>query len=487
MLDYSDLYDYQLRGIQHIKDVPNCALWKDMGLGKTIDTLTAIRELIDSFDVHRTLVIAPLRVARKTWDDEIASWKHLEGLTTAHIIGTAQQRLAGIEKKADIHLVNRENVDWLQRQFVTGTGKKLKLIKKWPWDTVVIDESSSFKSQSSNRWKALASLRRLYDRCIELTGTPAPNGYLDLWAQIKLLDRGQRLGYTEKAFKDRWMEAPSRWDPSSTWKMKDFAPAQIEDALRDIVLSMRAEDYLELPEIMYNPVPVKLSRVQQAKYIKMERTFCIEMAGKRITATNAGVLAGKLLQLANGAIYVNPEGDYEEFHRHKIDACMELLEQSQGPVLIGYNYKSDIARLVPVVQKWGKDRGLVVKVLESEADEDAWNRDEIDILFLHPQGAGHGLNMHKSSSETIIWFGLTWSLEFYQQLNARLAGGHRRMGKNVIIHHIISEGTIDETVLARLDYKDRNQTRLVGALRADVSTQEDMRNDLAEYIERIAA
>lgn len=468
MLDRSDLRPYQERCIQHIKDKPNCALWVDMGLGKTVSTLTAITDLRESFDVDKTLVVAPLRVARKTWDDEIAEWSHLEGLRTAHILGTAGQRLRGLKTDADVHLINRENLVWLRNQFVKGRGKKMRLIRKWPWDTVVLDESSSFKSQTAERWKAIRSLRKLYDRCIELTGTPAPNGYKDLWAQINILDRGQRLGFTETAFKQRWMDAPDRWDPSSTWSMKSFAREQIEDAVRDIVISMDAEDYLDLPPIMNNPVRVTLSAAQMRHYRKMERTFALEIADKRITAVNAGVLAGKLLQLANGAIYYDDKGNFEEFHRGKLDACIEILDQSQGPVLLAYNYKSDLARMRGEIAKWCKRNGKTWRVIKNEIDEDDWNADKIDVALLHPQSAGHGLNLHKGSGETIIWFGMVWSLEFYQQLNARLAGGHRRMGKNIIIHHIITEDTIDEEVLARLEYKDVDQRMLTEAMKVYV-------------------
>lgn len=464
MLTRSDLRPYQEHCIQHIKDNPNCALWVDMGLGKTVSTLTAIKELMYSFDVNKTLIVAPKRVARKTWDDEIATWEHLEGLTTAHILGTEKQRLAGLEQEADIHLVNRENLVWLRNQFVKGSGKKMKLIRRWPWDTVVPDESSSFKSQSSERWKALFSLRRLYDRCIELTGTPAPAGYKDVWAQMKILDRGQRLGFTEKAFKDRWMDAPSRWDPNDVWTMKPHARAEIQELLRDIVISMDAEDYLDLPPIMVNPVPVTMSRYHMKQYKKMERAFVMEVAGKRITAVNAGVLAGKLLQLANGTVYYD-EGKSEIFHDYKLRALEELMDSAQGPVIIAYTYIPDKLRIEALLTKWCKQTGKTWGRLDSEEDEDRWNNDEMDYLLMHPASGGHGLNIHKSSSETIILYGLPWSLELYQQIIARLGGGHRRIGKNLIVHHIINEHTIDERVIARLDYREGEQSQLTQAMK----------------------
>ena len=467
MLLKSDLRAYQERLIQHIKDHPNCALWVDMGLGKTVSTLTALKDLKESFDVAHILVIAPVRVARKTWDDEIEEWAHLKGLTTHHIMGTVEQRLAALADagKYDITLINREQIAWLFDQMVKGVGKKRRLTQPWVWDTVVIDEASSFKNQSSNRWKALRKLRKFFDRCIELTGTPAPKGYIDLWAQMALLDRGKRLGWDEKAYKTRWFDMPSRYDPGRTAKIKEGAKSQIQDAIRDIVISMDAEDYLDLPPIMYNSINVSLSRKEMATYKEMERDFIIEMDDKKITAVNSGVLSGKLLQLANGAIYYDDKQNFKEFHNHKIEATLELLEDIDAPVMLGYNYKSDAVRLKKALAPWARKNGKVVKQLETKADEDAWNRGEIDVLLLHPASGGHGLNLHKCECETIILFGLNWSLELYQQLNARLAGGHRRIGKNVIIHHIISEGTADEVVMSRLEERDITQQDLTDAMK----------------------
>jgi len=471
MLDRDDLRPYQERIVQHIKDNPNCAAWVDMGLGKTVSTLTAIRDLMASFDVDKTLVIAPKRVARKTWSDEIEEWAHLEGLTVNYIMGTAEERLAGIKnaKNADITMINRENVQWLFEQFVKGTGKKQKLRRPWIWDTVVLDEASSFKNQSSQRWKAIRKLRKFFDRCIQLTGTPAPNGYKDLWAQMNLLDRGQRLGFSEKAFKQRWMNAPGRYDPASKWEMKgDWAFRQIEEAVSDIVISMKAEDYLDLPPVLYNPVNVTLTRKEMTTYKEMERHFCMELEGQKITAVNAGVLAGKLLQLASGAVYYGDGGQYEVLHNHKIDATLELLEDINSPVMLGYNYISEKTRLMNALTWWAAKKGKVIRELKTEADEDAWNRGEIDVLLLHPASGGHGLNLHKCNCETIILFGLNWSLELYQQLNARIAGGHRRIGKNVIIHHIIAEDTIDMEVMERLEHKDCTQNMLTDAVKAHI-------------------
>jgi len=439
-----------------------------MGLGKTVSTLTAISDLRDSLDVHKTLVIAPKRVARKTWSDEIEEWAHIKHLKVSIAVGTAKERLAALEAEADVYMINRENCEWLFNQFVKGTGKKQKLIRPWPWDTVVLDESQSFKSQSSKRWKAVRRLRKFYDRCIQLTGTPAPNGYLDLWAQFALLDRGQRLGFTEKAFKDRWMNAPSRYDPSNKYEMKgDWARKQIQEAVADITISMNAEDYLDLPPVMYNPVVVTLTRKQQETYEEMAREFYLELEGKEITAVNAGVLAGKLLQLANGAIYYDGK-KYEEFHNHKLDALEELLEGITSPVILGYNYRHDLERILTRIKPWAKREGKKVVVMKTVEDEKAWNRGEIDVLIMHPASGGHGLNLHKCACETIVLFGLNWSLELYQQLNARLAGGHRRIGKNIIIHHILADNTIDIDVMARLEDKDCTQNEITAAVKTYV-------------------
>lgn len=468
MLDRTNLRAYQERLIQHVIDNPNCALWVDMGLGKTISTLSAIAALIDSFDVRHTLIIAPLRVARKTWSDEIMEWAHVSHLTTNFIIGTPDERMAGIEhsNEYDITLINRENVDWLFRQFVVGTGKKQKLVRPWPWDTVVVDEAQSFKSQSSQRWKALRKLRKFYDRCIQLSGTPAPNGYIDVWAQMALLDRGERLGWNEKAYKTRWFDAPSRWDPSRKTTIKPGAEKQIHAAIKDIVISMRAEDYLELPPVMYNAVNVSMSHKEMQVYKEMEREFIIEMEDIDIVAVNAGVLSGKLQQLANGAIYYDDKQNFKVLHSHKLDAVAELLEGIDAPVMIGYNYKSDLKRLKELLGPWAKRNKKVFSTLDTPETEESWNRGEIDVLLLHPASGGHGLNLHKCECETIILFGLNWSLELYQQLNARIAGGHRRIGKNIIIHHIIMEDTVDEVVMARLENKDITQQELMEAVKA---------------------
>lgn len=465
MLCEFDLREYQLKMVDHIIRNEACALWVDCGLGKTVSALTAVLKLQDSFDVHKVLVVGPKRVANKVWTDEVEEWAHLSGLKVSVMIGTPEQRIAAMHAEADIYCINRENVAWLKNYFVPN-GRKLRF--KWPWDMLIIDESSSFKHQSSERWKALRKLRKFFTRVVELTGTPASNGYINLWAQIALLDRGQRLGHTEKAFRDRWMNAPSKYDPGGRWEMKPGAKEQIQKILSDIVISMDAEDYLELPPVMINPVRVTLSKHEMAKYQEMAKEAVLEMEGKVVTALNAGVLSGKLLQLANGAIYHQEvDGPRETllFHDQKTEALMELLETVEGPALVAYNFKSDVERLAPVLDKFCKKHGKTWRVLKNKQDEDDWNADKIDILLLHPDSAGHGLNMHKGSSETIIWYGLNWSLELWTQLNARLAGGHRRIGKNVVIHVIMAEDTVDELVVARLESNHQDQQQLLDAMK----------------------
>ena len=460
MLTRDNLYPYQRRLVEFIKTHPNCAAFVDMGLGKSVSTLTAYHDMLDSFDTQHALVIAPLRVARKTWPDEVQTWAHLQDLDVIHIGGTEKQRQKAMRTRADIHTIGRENTKWLIDQFISGK----KQIRKWPWDTVILDESQSWKSQSSQRWKALRLARQLFPRCIELTGTPAPNGYADLWSQIYLLDRGERLGRSESAFKDRWFETENCGDYFK-YHIKPHAAAEIQDALRDIVLSLRAEDYFDLPPVVYNPVRVALTEVELAKYRKFARTSVFERAsGQKITAVNAGALYGKLLQLANGAIYHNDKGEYEEFHHAKIDALLETLEGITGPCIVAYAFRSDTKRIAAALDRYcGKTKSW--RVMDTDDDLNAFSRGEIDIAVMHPASAGHGLNdLHKSGAQDIVWFGLTPNLEYYQQLNDRLAGGIRRLGKNVKVHHLLAENTEDEDCYELLKGKAKSQDELTNAM-----------------------
>lgn len=473
MLTREQLYPYQGKASAFVKANPFCALWKDMGLGKTVSALTAGLDLIQSFEVRKILVIAPVRVARKVWSDEIKRWAHLQGLTISCCVA-GEQQMTGMEADwrrrdllkvgADITTINREQMQWLESLYIQGK----RQIRHWPWDMVIVDESQSFKSQSSYRWKSLNRLRRLCSRFVELTGTPAPNGYADLWSQLYLLDRGKRLGESESAFQERWFDPPSY--ESYGWTLKEgYAAREIQDAVSDIVLTMRAEDYLALPPIVYNTIKIQMPDAARVKYKRLAKAYMYETySGKVVTAVNAAVCRGKLLQLANGAIYVDSKRNYEVLHDAKIEALLETLEGLPAPVMIGYGFDSDVKRLAAPLEKFcGKTKTW--RILSSDADFDAFRKGEIDYAVLHPASAGHGLNdLHLSGSEQLVWFGLTNNLEFYQQLNARLTGGHRRMGKNVVIHHLIMEDTADEDTLELLTRKDATQDALTRRM-ADIA------------------
>lgn len=455
-LFFEDMYLYQHRMTEHILENDFSALWVDMGLGKTVATATAIKTLTEDFEVHKTLVIAPLRVARKTWTDEIQTWAHLNGLRTSKIIGTPQQRLAAMKVDADIYLINREMVEWLSLQFMEHRNKRWVRTARWPWDNVVLDESQSFRTVDSNRYRALRRCMKWVHRMVQLTGTPAPNGLKNLWAQAYLLDRGARLGNTQKAFRDRWMTPPDYF--GGKWEMKPGSDKQIHEAMKDIALTMRAEDYLELPPVTHNIVNVEMTTPEYKKYREFRRTAVLDLAGSVVTAVNAGVLWGKLLQLANGAVYTEHPA-WEAFHDQKLAAFMELNEGITGPAIVVYNFRSDLARLTDAMHK----ARVNYRVLRHERDEDDWNEGKIDRLLLHPAGAGHGLNLQKSGAEDMIWFGETPDLELYSQCNARLIGGHRRTGKNIRIHHIVCDNTLDEDVVLARTQKANVQDRLMAA------------------------
>jgi len=455
---------YQHHATQFVKeavyDGPGCALWVDMGLGKTVIMLTAILELLQELEVEKVLVIAPLRVARKTWRDEINTWAHTQGLRISHCIGNEKQRKQGIKADADIYTINRENTKWLVDLHV----QERKVLHRWRWDMLVIDESTAFKSggqKGSKRWLALKKVRQLFGPCIELTGTPRPNGLMDLWAQIYLIDKGVRLGKTLTAFRDRWFDPPGY--NQFKWRPKAHAEEEIMNKLSDICLSLREQDYLELPPVVRNYIPAYLTAEERDQYRTLERDYIVEIKDQNITAVNAGVLAGKLLQLANGAVYTKAPA-WVPFHDGKIDVLLEILEDINSPCMICYNFKSDLARIKTALTK----TKVNWDVLTDTHSEDRWNAGKTDVLLLHPASAGHGCNLQHSGAENLIWFGLNWNLEFYQQANARLTGGHRREGRNIVIHHIVTEGTADDDVILGLDEKDDGQERMLNAMRKRV-------------------
>lgn len=440
-------HKYQQIAIDKIFELPRCGLFLEMGLGKTVITLTALERLMyDRFEVGRVLVIAPLRVAEDTWSRESEKWDHLKHLRISKILGTPQKRREALAADADIYVINRENVVWLCSE----------LAGDWPFDTVVIDELSSFKSPKAQRFKALRKYIVKSKRVIGLTGTPAPNGLIDLWSQIYLIDGGERLGRTVTGYRDRYFLPDKRNGMTIfTYKLKPDADRLIWDKLSDICISMRAEDWLTLPERIDNLVTVRLTDKQRKAYDEFEREQYIEFAEGEVTALSAAALTNKLLQFSNGAVYKS-DGGYIETGSGKLDALEDIITAAGGrPVLCFYSYKHDLERI--------RARFDFAQTLDNSSQIERWNRGEIPLLLAHPASAGHGLNLQAGGS-IIVWFGLTWSLELYQQANARL---HRQgQQQKVIVHHLITEGTCDEKVYQSLQGKSCVQDDLLDALKA---------------------
>ena len=444
MLSRNDLHDYQKRAVDFIKDKKRCALFLDMGMGKSVSTLTAITDMIDGFAARRVLVIAPLRVCNSVWAQERDKWLHLKGLRVSVCTGSERKRIAGLSVDADIYVINRENIAWLVKT----------LGKKWDFDTVVIDESSSFKSASSQRFKALKKVIANTDHMVLLTGTPSPNGLLDLWSQLYLIDFGQRLGRTMTGFKQRFFEADYM---GYKFSPREGSDKKIHSLISDCVMHMSAEDYLSLPERIDIDEIVQMPAQVRKSYIDLEKELLAQLPdGEEIEAINAAALANKLMQYSNGAVYTGQDKNWKELHSAKLDALSEIIEENpQENILVSYNYKFDLERLLK--------RFPDAEVLKNDQDViDRWNRGEIKILLAHPASAGHGLNI-QSGGSMIVWFGLNWSLELYQQFNARL---HRQgQPKPVRIVHILSEDTIDQRVAAVLKQKSATQKDLLNALK----------------------
>ena len=437
---------YQTYAKDKLIELPEAGLFLDMGLGKTVTTLTAIDELIyERLEVFRVLVIAPKRVAEDTWTGEAAKWDHLQHLRIAQVLGTEKQRVAALEQDADVYIINRENVVWLVD----------RCRNDWPFDMVVVDELSSFKSPTAKRFKALRQVRPLVKRFVGLTGTPAPNGLLDLWPQLYLIDRGQRLGTSVTGYRNRFF-APEKMNGYVvySWRLKPGADEQIRERISDICISMKAEDYLQMPELIVNDIQVKLSEEELAVYRKMERENLMEIEGEQVTALTAAAVYNKLLQMANGGVYAD-DGSTVEIHSRKLDALDEIVEVAGAPVLVFYNYRHDLERL--------KARFPEARTLTCSGDIWDWNGGQIPLLLAQPASMGHGLNL-QAGGHIIVWYGLTWSLELYQQANARLYRQGQKHG--VIIHQLIAKGTIDEEVTRRLAGKDQTQQALLEALKA---------------------
>lgn len=443
MLSRDNLHHYQERASHFIMDKQRVALFIEMGLGKTVSTLTAVSDMLDSFMVRKVLVIAPLRVANSVWKQEAAQWGHTRHLRVSVCTGTEKRRIASLHSDADIYTINRENVPWLVEHYG----------KKWPFDAVVIDESSSFKNPSSKRFKALKRISPQTEYMVLLTGTPSPNGLLDLWAQMYLIDFGMGLGRTMTGYKQRFFEADFM---GYKFSPREGADKTIHDLIRPHVLSMKAEDYIELPERIDSTISVELSPKIMRDYRTLEKEFLIQLEAADIEAFNAGALVNKLLQYCNGTLY-DEVGAWHEIHTAKLDALADIIEDNPGEnILVAYNYKSDLARLkarFPQAVALDKDPDTITK----------WNSGQIPLLLAHPASAGHGLNLQHGGA-LAVWFGLNWSLELDQQFNARL---HRQgQDRPVRIVRIVAAGCVDDRVCQVIADKAATQDKLLQAVKA---------------------
>jgi SNF2 family DNA or RNA helicase len=444
MLSRENLHGYQRRAVSFIRDRRRCGLFLDMGLGKTSSALTAASDLIENFSVHKILIIAPLRVANSVWAQEARKWAHLKHLRVSVCTGGQKARLVALQADADVFVINRENVAWL----VETVGPK------WPFDMVIIDESSSFKNPSSQRFKALRRVLPKTEYMVLLTGTPSPNSLLDLWSQIYMIDFGQALGRTMTSFKQRFFEPDFM---GYKFTAREGSADKIHALIAPNVIHMSAEDYLDLPERIDLIERVDLDRDTLATYNEFEETLLAQLDdGEEVEASTAAVLANKLLQFANGCMYTGADGKWSLIHDSKINALLEIIEDNPNEnILVAYNYRFDLERL----QAAFPDAVVLDKKQETI---DRWNRGEIKMLLAHPASAGHGLNL-QGGGATITWFGLTWSLELYQQFNARL---HRQgQLKPVKILHVVARNTIDERVLNVLSFKNATQKQLLQALK----------------------
>lgn len=444
-------HNYQSYCIQRIINDSSVGLFLDMGLGKTAITLTAINDLkYNRFQIQRCLVIAPKKVAEATWSKEAEKWGHLKHLRISKILGAESKRIRAVNTPADVYVINRENVPWLVDHYRND----------WKFDMVVVDELSSFKSHKAKRFKCLTWVRPHIKKFVGLTGTPAPNGIMDLWAQVYLLDGGERLGKTITAYRQAYFVQNTHGGNFSTFEERKESAEEIKHRISDICISMKAEDYIQLPERTDVVVPVQLDSKARKAYDTFEREMFLQIDEESLDAGSAAVLSGKLLQMCNGAVY----GDrgVVEVHNCKLEAFMELVESAQGqPMLVFYNFKHDLDRLKKALAK----TKLAVGELKSSSDIDRWNNRELNILLAHPASTAYGLNLQAGGSH-IVWFGLNWSLELYQQANARLY----RQGQQdkVIIHHLVVEDSTDELVMSALSEKENTQNLLLEALKAKI-------------------
>lgn len=452
-------HSYQKYAIQHIIDHPGAGLLLDMGLGKTVSALTAVDFLMyEDMDVDKVLVIAPKRVAEDTWTTEASKWDHLKHLKISKVLGTERQRKEALRAEADIYVINRENVAWLVGLYRTA----------FPFDMVIIDELSSFKSPKSIRFKALRMVRPFVKRVVGLTGTPAPRGLVDLWSQIYLLDMGERLGKTITGYRSKYF-TPGKTNGHVVfdYKLQEGSEKAIYDQISDICVSMKAKDYLSLPERINRTVEIRLPAPIKAKYEDFEREQVLALEDSEdISAINAAALSNKLLQFANGAVY-DAEKNYHEVHKEKLDALEEIVESANGqPVLVFYSFKHDLDRIRKHLKAYKP------QTLDTSDDIKRWNRGEISVLLAHPASAGHGLNL-QAGGNIIVWYGLNWSLELYQQANARL--DRQGQTKPVIVHHLVVSGTMDEDVMKSIDGKAQCQDALMDAVKARIEKYKKQR------------
>ena len=445
-------HDYQKYAVEYIETRPVSAILLDMGLGKTAITLTALNDLLfDRFEAHKVLVIAPLRVARQTWSDEIGKWDHLTGIRSSVAVGTEQERLEALSAKADVYIINRENVQWL----IENT--------RFDYDTVVIDELSSFKNHQAKRFRALMKVRPLVKRIVGLTGTPTTNGLMDLWAEFRLLDMGQRLGRFIGQYRAAYFK-PDKMNGQIVYSYKPLPGAEekIYEKISDITISMKATDHLQMSELISTNHTVQLSEDERKVYDELRKELVLQLPDGEVTAASAASLSGKLCQMANGAVYTD-SGDIVKLHDRKLDALEDMIESMNGkPLLVAYWFRHDLERIAERLHKLH----IPFSQLDTETSIRRWNAGELPVALIHPASAGHGLNL-QSGGSTLVWFGLTWSLELYQQTVARLWRQGQQSG-TVVVQHIVAEGTIDEQILRALKTKDKTQTALIEAVKANL-------------------
>jgi SNF2 family DNA or RNA helicase len=447
-------HDYQKYAINFIKENPIAAVLLDMGLGKTSITLTAINDLLfDSFDVRKVLVIAPLRVARDTWIAEVDKWDHLRHIICSVAVGTEAERKAALRKKAHIYIINRENISWLIEE--SGI--------PFDFDMVVIDELSSFKNGKAKRFKSLLKVRPLVKRIVGLTGTPAGNGLMDLWAEFRVLDMGKRLGRFISNYRLNYFTSDKRnGQIIYSYKPLPYAEDAIYRQISDITISMKATDHLKMPELVSSEYAVRLSDEEKQKYADLKQELVLSLGDTEITAANAASLSGKLSQMANGAIY-DDNGEVIQIHDRKLDALEDIIEAANGkPLLVAYWFKHDLTRISERLKKLH----IPFSRLDDSNSIRRWNNGEIPVALIHPASAGHGLNL-QSGGSTLVWFGLTWSLELYQQTVARL-WRQGQISETVVVQHIVTKGTIDERIMKALSQKEHTQTALINAVKADL-------------------